>query len=49
VFEIQDEISNAIATELKVTLISRRFFRFDPESQAKALASFEKALSIDPA
>jgi tetratricopeptide (TPR) repeat protein len=25
------------------------FFRFDPESQSKALASFEKAISIDPA
>ena len=69
VFEIQDEISNAIAMELKVSLTSRPlvkpptahfaayesvlqgrhyFFRFDPESQPKALASFEKAVSIDP-
>ncbi len=69
VFEIQDEISNAIAMELKVSLTSRPlvkpptahfaayeavlqgrhyFFRFDPESQGKALASFEKAVSIDP-
>jgi serine/threonine protein kinase/Tfp pilus assembly protein PilF len=69
VFEIQGEISNAIATELKLSLTNRPiikpptvhfpayeavlqgrhyFFRFDPESQSKALASFEKAVSIDP-
>ena len=69
VFEIQDEISNAIAMELKVSLTSRplvkpptahfaayeavlqgrhHFFRFDPASQAQALASFEKAVTIDP-
>jgi serine/threonine protein kinase/Tfp pilus assembly protein PilF len=69
VFEIQDEISNAIATELKLSLTNRPivkpptshfpayeavlqgryyFFRFDPENQSKALASFEKAISIDP-
>jgi Tfp pilus assembly protein PilF len=69
VFEIQDEISNAIAMELKVSLTSRplvkpptahfaayeavlqgrhHFFRFDPASQAQALASFERAIAIDP-
>jgi TolB-like protein/Tfp pilus assembly protein PilF len=69
VFEIQDEIANAIALELKVSLTSRPlvkaptthfaayeavlegrhlFYRFDPASQARALASFEKAVAIDP-
>jgi serine/threonine protein kinase/tetratricopeptide (TPR) repeat protein len=69
VFVIQDEISNAIATELKVSLTRQtlvkaptehfaayqevlrgrhHFYRFHPEEQAKALACFERAVSIDP-
>jgi TolB-like protein/Tfp pilus assembly protein PilF len=70
IFTIQDEISNAIANELQVSLTTLKlvkaptihfaayeealqgryhFLRFDPIDQAKALAHFEKAVSIDPA
>ena len=69
VFVIQDEISNAIANELKVSLTTQKlvkapttdfaayeavlqgryhFYRFDPADQAKALAHFERAVTIDP-
>lgn len=69
IFLVQDEISHAIATELRVSLTTQRlvkpptehfaayeeilrgrhyFYRFDPEDQARALASFEKAAAIDP-
>jgi serine/threonine protein kinase/Tfp pilus assembly protein PilF len=69
VFAIQDEISNAITAELKLSLMPvgpvkaptahfaayeavlqgrYHFLRFDPAEQVKALACFERAVSIDP-